>query len=309
MGASAIVGTVLSLWPPVSTTRLVTKSKPAILARRLATPATVPPENPALKQKLQTLLAQYPQLQLHLSVLNLTSGQSLDLQGAKPISAASTIKIPILVALFQQLDQQQLQLAEKLTLEKPMIVGGNGDMADQPVGATFTVLESAVKMIADNDNTATNLLIKRLGGQEKLNAQFHAWGLVSTTMHSPLPDFAGANISSPIELTNLLRNLERGQLLSPSSRQQVWEILSKTKRNNLLPWGLKPATKIAHKTGEIPSLVADVGLIELSGQRKYVVAAMVRRPSDSDQAEELIRQTSKIIYQEYEQLPTAAPPP
>jgi beta-lactamase class A len=174
-------------------------------------------------------------------------------------------------------------------------------MANQPVGSKFTVLDSATKMIVNNDNTATNLLIKSLGGQNKLNAQFRSWGLAHTTIKNPLPDFAGTNVSSPRELAELLQRIDQGSLLAATSRRQVLEILGKTKtnRNTMLPWGLEPKTKIAHKTGDIADLVADVGLIELPDSQKYVVAAMVIRPSDDEQAIELIQKSSKIIYQEY----------
>jgi beta-lactamase class A len=306
LGASAIAGTILSLFQPLSRSPLTAKSPPRTLPKHQPSPVVLKRENIKLKQQLQQLAAQYPQLQLHLLTVNLATGEYVDLQANSSIAAASTIKIPILIALFQQLDRHQLQLSEPLTLEKTMIVGGNGDMAEQPVGTKFTVGDSAIKMIANNDNTATNLLIKRLGGQGQLNAQFHSWGLVNTTMKNPLPDFSGTNVSSPRELATLLQRIEQGQLLSANSRRQVLEILRKTKRNTMLPAGLPPQTKIAHKTGEIANLTADVGLIELTGSQKYVVAAMVVKPHDNHQGTELIRQSSQIIYQGH---PTSSPAP
>jgi beta-lactamase class A len=302
LGGSAIAGTILSLWQPPLLKPLLAVSKSArspLVAKPLASPAVVAPSSTKLRQQLQQLAAQYPGLKLHLSVLNLSTGSRVDLQAEQVIPAASTIKLPILLALFQQLDRQQLQLNEQLTLEKSMIVGGDGAMASQPVGSQFTVLEAATTMIVNNDNTATNLLIKRLGGEGQLNTQFRSWGLSATTLNSPLPDFSGRNMSSAGELTQLLQKLDRGQLLTANARTQALAILSRTKRNNLLPAGLQPPTKIAHKTGEIDKLVADVGLVELPDQQKYVVAALVTRAEDSDQAEELIRKSSKIIYQEY----------
>ncbi len=299
LGASAIAGTVLSLLQPLSRSPIIVKSSPRTVPKSRPSPVVLKPENIKLKQQLQQLAAQYPQLQIHLLTINLVTGEYVDLQANSSIAAASTIKIPILIALFQQLDRHQLQLSELLTLEKTMIAGGNGDMAEQPVGTKFTVLDSAIKMIANNDNTATNLLIKRLGGQGQLNTQFHSWGLITTTMKNPLPDFSGTNVSSPRELATLLQRIDQGQLLSVSSRRRVLEILGKTKRNTMLPEGLPPKTKIAHKTGEIANLTADVGLIELPNGQKYVVAAMVVKPSDNDQGAELIRQSAQIIYQGY----------
>ncbi len=312
LGASTIAGTILSIIQPLPRPLLTKNSTSAPITKTVTSPAIFKKENTQLKQKLQQLAAQYPQLKLHLSVLNLTSKEVVDVQGSSAIPAAGTIKIPILIALFQQLDRQQLQLNEKLIFEKSMLAAGNGEMAMQPVGSKFTVLDSATKMIVDNDNTATNLLIKRLGGQDKLNAQFRSWGLANTSIESLLPDFAGTNVSSPRELANLLQRLDQGSFLSSTARRQVLAMLGKTKtnRNPMLSWGLEPKTKIAHKTGDIAGLVADVGLIELPGQQKYVLAAMVIRPSGDDQAVELIQKSSKIVQQEYAKpaiAPTAPP--
>jgi beta-lactamase class A len=298
LGASVIGGTVLSLLP---TSPLLVQKSPAPIAQNLAKPVVFQKGNTQLQQKLQQLAAEYPQLKLHLSVRNLQNKEAIDLQGNSVIPAAATIKIPILIALFQQIDRQQLRLDEKLVLEKSMIAAGNGDMAKQPMGSKFTVLDSATKMIVNNDNTATNLLIKRLGGQDQLNTQFRSWGLTSTNIKNPLPDFAGTNVSSPRELAELLQRLDQRSLLTATSRRQVLAILSQTKsnRNIMLFGGLEPKTKIAHKTGDIANLVADVGLIELPDSQKYVVAAMVIRPSGDDQAIELIQKSSKMIYEQY----------
>jgi beta-lactamase class A len=298
LGASVIGGTVLSLLP---TAPFLVQKSPAPVAQNPAKPFVFQKGNAELQQKLQQLAAEYPQLKLHLSVRNLNNKEAVDLQGTSVIPTAATIKIPILIAVFQQFDRQQLRLDEKLVLEKSMIAAGNGDMAKQPMGSKFTVLDSATKMIVNNDNTATNLLIKRLGGQDQLNTQFRSWGLTSTNIKNPLPDFAGTNVSSPRELAELLQRLDQRSLLTATSRRQVLAILSQTKsnRNIMLFGGLEPKTKIAHKTGDIANLVADVGLIELPDSQKYVVAAMVIRPSGDDQAIELIQKSSKMIYEQY----------
>jgi beta-lactamase class A len=298
LGASVIGGTVLSLLPTAPF--LVQKSLVPV-AQNPAKAVVFQKGNAELQQKLQQLAAEYPQLKLHLSVRNLNNKEAVHLQGTSAIPTAATIKIPILIALFQQFDRQQLRLDEKLVLEKSMIAAGNGDMAKQPMGSKFTVLDSATKMIVNNDNTATNLLIKRLGGQDQLNTQFRSWGLTSTNIKNPLPDFAGTNVSSPRELAELLQRLDQSSLLADPSRRQVLAILSQTKsnRNIMLFGGLEPKTKIAHKTGDIANLVADVGLIELPNSQKYVVAAMVIRPSGDNQAIELIQKSSKIIYEQY----------
>ncbi len=290
-GAAAISGTVISVIQPPAT---------QISATSKVTPSpVVKPENLALKQSLQTVIDRYPGFQPHVAVVDVDGGV-VDIAGAVAVPAASTIKVPILIALFQQIDRGEIKLDEQLTLQKPMLAAGSGSLAKSPEGSKFSVQEVATKMITISDNTATNLLIDRLGGKDKLNLQFRSWGLSNTNLRSPLPDFEGTNVTSSQELVKLLAGLksEKG-ILSPSSKQAVLEILRQTKRNTMLPAGIDDdQAKIAHKTGEISTMVADAGLIELANGQSYLLVAMIQRPSDNQRAELLIRQLSQAVFKD-----------
>jgi beta-lactamase class A len=248
---------------------------------------------------LQTVIDRYPGFQPHVAIVDVNGGV-VDLAGAAVVPAASTIKIPILIALFQQIDRGEIKLDEQLTLQKSMLAAGSGSLARSPEGSKFSVQEVATKMITISDNTAANLLIDRLGGKDKLNLQFQSWGLLHTNLRSPLPDFEGTNVTSAQELVKLLGGLKSEQgILSVSSKQAVLEILRQTKRNTMLPAGIDDnQAKIAHKTGEISSLVADAGLVELANGQSYLLVAMVQRPSDNQRAEVLIKQLSQAVFKE-----------
>jgi beta-lactamase class A len=71
--------------------------------------------------------------------------------------------------------------------------------------------------------------------------------------------------------------------------------------NTLLPQGLGSGASIAHKTGNIGSLLADVGLVEMPTGKRYVIAVMVKRPFNDASAEELIRQISRKTYDYFNQ--------
>jgi beta-lactamase class A len=292
-GVAAITGTVMSLIKPPVQISAASKATPP-----LAKPV-IKPENIALKQSLQTVIDRYPGFQPHLSIVDV-NGSVVDVGGAKVLPAASTIKIPILIALFQQIDQGKIKLDEQLTLQKSMLAAGSGSLGKSPAGSKFSVQEVATKMITISDNTAANLLIDRLGGQDQLNLQFRSWGLLNTNIRSPLPDFEGTNITSPQELVKLLSGLKsKPGILSDSSRQTVLEILRQTKRNTMLPAGIDDdQAKIAHKTGEIATLVADAGLVELANGQSYLLVAMVQRPSNNQLAEILIKQLSQAVYKD-----------
>jgi beta-lactamase class A len=293
-GAAAIGGTVLSIIkPPTTQISAVSKAAP------LPVKPVVKPENIALKQSVQTVIDRYPGFQPHVAIVDVNGGV-VDVAGAAVVPAASTIKIPLLIALFQQIDRGEIKLDEQLTLQKSMLAAGSGSLAKSPEGSKFSVQEVATKMITISDNTAANLLIDRLGGKDKLNLQFQSWGLLHTNLRSPLPDFEGTNVTSAQELVKLLGSLksEKG-ILSASSKQAVLEILRQTKRNTMLPAGIDDdRAKIAHKTGEISTLVADAGLVELANGQSYLLVAMVQRPSDNQRAEVLIKQLSQAVFKD-----------
>jgi beta-lactamase class A len=294
LGSGAIAGTVLS-WTQVQ--------KPAAqlpIAKKAANTPLLTLElgkqQGLLQQKLQALAIQYPKLDLHLFVKNLATGEYVDLRGTQAVSGASTIKIPIALALLQQVDQGTIKLEEQLVIKQSAIAGGSGTMGSMAIGSKVTVREALQASITISDNTAANLLVERLGGMEKLNLQWRSWGLVITTLRSPLPDFTGTNQVSGRELAMVLQQLEKGKLLSANSRQTALEIFRQTKRNHLLPEGLKdPKAKVAHKTGELNNLLADAGLIELTSGKKYIVVALVKRDANNEQAAKLIRQVAATI--------------
>lgn len=252
-----------------------------------------------IKQKIRQWSAAQPDLNPVMFFLNPDTGEYLDIRGEHSISAASTIKIPVLLAFFEDVDAGKIDLNESLVMRKDLVATEAGSMQYQPVGTQFSALETAEYMITISDNTATNMLIDRLGGPEKLNQRFQSWGLKNTALRNPLPDLEGTNTISPQDMAALMLKLSDETLLKSSSRTQALSILRQTVTNTLLPQGLDKDAKIAHKTGDIGSVVGDIGLIEMPNGQRYVAAILVERPHNDPRAQELIRKISKLTYQTF----------
>lgn len=302
VGTGAIAGTILSLINPEKYI-----SQPSPPATEVIKPvAESPPPPPVLpldqeamtlKQTLQRLGSEQSQLNPSAFIVDLDSGEYVNLQGEKAFSAASMIKVPILIAFFQAWDEGKLRLDERLTMTEAVKAGGSGNMQYEAVGTEYLALETAAKMIIISDNTATNMIIQRLGGKEALNQLFAAWGLEHTRIRNPLPDLEGTNTTSAKELVELLAKLNQGGLVSDRSRDQIFRIMRETRTRTLLPQGLGEGASIAHKTGDIGSLVGDVGIIDRPSGKRYLAAIMVERPHNDRAANELIRQFSRETYQ------------
>lgn len=253
----------------------------------------------AIKQQIQKWSVAQPGLKPVMFFLNPNTGEYLDINGAKSVSAASTIKIPILLAFFEEVDAGTIDLNEPLVMRQDLVAAEAGSMQYKPVGTQFSALETAEYMIAISDNTATNMLIDRLGGTEKLNQRFKSWGLKHTAIRNLLPDLEGTNTVSPQDMAALMLKLSDENLLSATSREQALDIMRQTVTNTLLPQGIDKDASIAHKTGDIGSVVGDIGLIDMPNGQHYVAAILVQRPHNDPRAQELIRKISKLTYKTF----------
>ncbi len=250
-----------------------------------------------LQQRLATLkTSQYSSLGTGLYVLDLETGNYLDINGDRVYATASIIKLPILIALFQDVDAGKIDLNETLTMTRDVVVGGSGEMQDLPVGSKFSVLETANKMITISDNTATNMIIKRMGGIEYLNQRFRSWGLQKTAIRNWLPDLRGTNVTTPKELSKLLVMLNSQRMLSPRSQAQAIDILQRVRNRKLLVVGLGPGATIAHKTGDIGFLLGDAGIVQMPIGKRYVAVALVESAYDDPRARDFIQDMSRIVY-------------
>lgn len=253
-------------------------------------------EMTALKPQVAALMAKYKFLQSGMFFLDLDTGNYLDINGDRVFPAASTIKLPILVAFFQDLDAGKVSLDETLVMRRDLMTGGSGIMQYRAAGTRFSALETIVKMITISDNTATNMIIDRLGGIAKLNERFRSWGLQDTAMHHMLADLRGTNTTSSKDMVRLLALLANEHLVLPSSREQILDILRHTTIKTLLPAGLGPGAVIADKTGDIGFLIGDAGIITMPNGKRYLAGIYVRRPAHDSRGRDFIRQVSALVY-------------
>ncbi|MGI2903774.1 serine hydrolase [Tolypothrix sp. VBCCA 56010] len=312
VGIGAIVGTMLSVLDPA--TRINSTSS-ASNSENVGQSQPQPTQNSqvaggglylsqeitSLKNAVQNLALASPNLTPGVFLVDLNSGAYVDVNAGASFPAASTIKVPILVAFFQDVDAGKIRLDETLTMQQDMVAGGSGNMQYKPVGTQFTALEVATKMITISDNTATNMLIAKLGGIEALNQRFRSWGLTTTVIRNKLPDLEGTNTTSPKELGNLLMMVNQSNLVSLQSRDRLLDIMRRTEKDTLLPSGLGVGATIAHKTGDIGTMLADAGLVDMPTGKRYIAAVMIQRPNNDARAEKLISAISGIAYQQFSQ--------
>ncbi len=303
IGLSVIAGTALSFWQNQQSARAKTMI-PEVVAKEETNkpnqdiaPLDLKTEATPLLTKIKELSSKDKDLFTQMMVVDLDSGAYVQISANQAIAAASTIKTPILVAFFQDVDSGKIKLDEQLEMTADVKVSQAGDMQYSPIGTKTSALETATKMIVISDNTATNMIIKRLGGNVALNQRFKSWGLNSTVINNQLPDLEGTNTISTQDLVMLLSTLDRGKLIEPRSRDRLMDIMRRPITNTLLPQGIGEEARIIHKTGDIASFVGDAGIVDMPNGKRYAIGVMVKRPDNDQRANELIRQISRATYE------------
>lgn len=259
-------------------------------------------QNPALQRKVKAVVDKYKGLSARLAIVDLDTGDYAVWNDTVSSRAASTIKVPVLVAFFQEVDAGRTTLDQPITLEKRLLTGEAGVLQYQKPGTKITALEVLNKMIVISDNAATNLAINHLGGAAALNDRFRQWGLQETTVRTWLPDIGGTNTVTARDMALLFYRLHRGELVSLRSRDRLLAILRNTRNRSLLNKGIGKGGIIAHKTGTLASTLADVGLVDAPNGRRYAIAVIVHRPRNDARAGQLIRELSKTAYQHFSNL-------
>src|SRR6185369_16880027 len=84
-------------------------------------------------------------------------------------NSASVIKMPVMVMAFQMADEKKLNLQERIEFKKSDYRGGSGVLRSFDIGLAPTIHDLITEMIITSDNSATDLLIARVGGVARVN--------------------------------------------------------------------------------------------------------------------------------------------
>ena len=249
-----------------------------------------------LESDLTNLMKQYPKIKPAIYVWDYDTGNYVDINGSKIYSAASIIKIPVLIQLFKKIESGQTDLFEKMELTDYYKASGSGYMQYYQTGSKYTLDYLAKVMIQTSDNSATNMLIAKVGAMIGVNRAIRDWGLQDTYVENWLPDLEGTNYTTAKDLITMLYNIDNPSFLSISSREYIIDYMSKVKNNRLIHAGLGENALFVHKTGDIGKMLGDAGIVYMPNNKKYAVAILAERPYNSPEGVQFIQKASKLIY-------------
>ncbi|MDR1327051.1 MAG: class A beta-lactamase-related serine hydrolase [Heliobacteriaceae bacterium] len=248
-----------------------------------------------LENQLQNLAKQYPGIEPAVYVFDFENGNYAGINQDKSFSAASIIKLPVLIDLFRSIEAGRFTIYDQMQLTDVYRAEGSGSLQFKG-DSVYTIDDLARAMITESDNSSTNMLIAKLGSMTGVNHGIREWGLGKTYLQTWLPDLDGTNRTTAAELAAILYNIDNPDFLSVSSREKIFDYMGHVHNNRLIEAGLGAGAAFMHKTGDIGKMLGDAGIVFAPNGKRYIVVILANRPHNSPSGKEFIVKASEIIY-------------
>lgn len=266
---------------------------------------------PELRSALEERIARHRGV-VGVVVLDSRSGEMLSIRGDEPFPSASVVKLPILYELALRVREGDLSLDDPLVMLSGDRVGGSGILQHLSPPTSLPVRDVAFLMIALSDNTATNLILEKLGPRS-VGERMAALGLDQTRVFRKVfgdardsfdPEGSerwGLGVTTPMDIAKLLAWVHREEAVAPGVSRGMLRMLDAQHYRHGLPRELPGGTRVAHKTGSVSRARHDCGIV-FGPEREYVLCVMTRENEDAswtadNEAEGLIADLSRIVFE------------
>ena len=248
---------------------------------------------------------------LGVAIEDLSTGQRFMLHGDSIFPQASSIKIAVLAELYRQAqlsaegESGKSKLNDLYTVRAADLVQDSDIMGGLTPGVTQLInRDLATMMVAVSDNSATNVLVDRLG-MDNVNALLDSLALHNTRLRRKMMDVKAAaegreNISTPQDMLTLLEKIYQGKVLDKEMTADFFKMLS-THKDSFIPRDLPDGLQIANKPGELEAVRNDSGIVFLQN-RPYIICVMTTYLVRERDGEEAITKISAAAYRYFDRL-------
>ena len=231
---------------------------------------SAPQEIKELQQQIEGLTQPYGS-SVSVCIIDASNGNYCQVNSDKAFVSASMIKLAVLCKYMDAVDNGQLNPADRVALKNMKVVGGTG-LIQTERHASYTYDELCRYMIMYSDNTATNVIINKLG-QDAINERVQTLGGKNTTLNRQLMALNAntENWISARDAATILYKIKNGTAASSTMCAKALEYLGKQTDNEGMAEGISSGV-FAHKTGSLRSMRHDGGIV--LGKHPYVIVAL-----------------------------------
>lgn len=278
-------------------------------------------EQPHSLEARITALVKSHRGQVAVAVKHLDFGEEFYLDADEPMPTASLIKFMVMLEVYQQMLEGKIKLSDMVVLRKEDMVPGAGVLTYHfSDGAMFPLRDAVRLMIVFSDNTATNLVLDKIG-IASTGKRLADWGFPNSKINAKV--FKGSTTSIDPERTKkfglgsttaretvqLLEKVHRGKIVSPEACKEMIGHLKKCEDKTKLKRFLPEKIEVAHKTGSVSEVKTDAGIIYLPNGPVAICVLTAKnedkRFHDDNAANILIGKIAKEVHDHFAKRPPA----
>ena len=273
--------------------------------------ATVPT---GLDSRIDAILAAHPRQTIAVSFHDLRDGRTLERNEGVTFHAASTMKVPVMLGIFEAVTRGELRLDQPVRVHnefKSILDGSTYSLEAREdsdaqlyaeIGRELPLEELVRRMIVRSSNLATNIVIQFIGAPRvmALMQQIGAHDIkVLRGVEDDKAYHAGMNNTTTAhDLMLIFKTLGESKAVSPAASATMTGILLAQEHNDGIPAGLPRGTRVAHKTGSITEIAHDAGIVYRPDGSAYVLVILTRGFKKHAEAEKVIAAISRAVYRE-----------
>jgi beta-lactamase class A len=267
----------------------------------------------SLPSSVDQIIKAHPQQTIAVAYYDLRSGTTLLRNEHEVFHAASTMKVPVMLGIFEAVTRGELRLDQRVLVRNDFVSIYDGshyalearEDSDPTLydlmGTEVTLEELVQRMIDRSSNLATNLVIELIGAP-RVMALMKQIGAEKIQVLRGVEDDkayeAGMNNTTTAhDLMLIFKTLAEMRAVSPEASRKMVDILLLQEHNDGIPAGLPVGTRVAHKTGFITRISHDAGLVFAPDGSQYVLVVLTRGFAKGADAERVIAEISRAVWQ------------